>query len=244
MVEEPSETRTEVVRPGPSDSATVVIVDNDRGLCELLRSRLDSEPLLACVGIATAGEDARRLVKRESPAVILLDFSLGPGVDALALGAELVDLSSASQLLIWTKWADPTPGGPEALNRMLRARQAGATDWISKGEGINTLMERIHAAVSRGRPTLDSPLSTMIIDRVGHEPVAVADPLEALTRAERRWAREVARGSELGKSIEEIGRDNSVSADTLRTHMKSVYDKLNVHTRPAFVKRARELGLI
>lgn len=224
--------------------ATVVIIDNDRGLCELLRSRLDSEPDLACAGIATAEEDARRLVRQERPTVILLDFSLGPGVDALALGAELVDLSSRSQLLIWTKWTDPAPGGPEELNRMRRARQAGATDWVSKGEGINTLMDAIRAAVERGQPTKDSPLTAMIIDRVGVEPGVAADPLNGLTKAERRWAREVARGAEQDRTIEEIARSNSVAADTIRTHMKNIYEKWDVHSRTAFVKRARELGLI
>lgn len=224
--------------------ATVVIIDNDRSLCELLRARLDSEQWLACAGVATSEDEARRLVRQESPTVILLDFSLGPGVDTLALSAELVDLSPASQLLIWTKWTDPTPGAQEELNRMRRARLAGATDWVLKGEGINTLMDRIHAAVDRGRPAKDSPLTTMIIDRVGTGQATMDDPLAGLTRAERRWAREVARGSEQDRSLDEIARDNSVSSDTLRTHMKSVYEKWDVHSRPAFVKRARELGLI
>jgi DNA-binding NarL/FixJ family response regulator len=243
MVEDRSVTEIDTTRTG-ANRASVVIVDNDRGLCDLLRGRLDSEPNLSCVGVATALEDARRLVRDAQPAVILLDFMLGPGVDALALGAELADLSPGSQLLIWTKWTDPAPGGPEELNRMQRARQAGATDWIPKGEGINLLMERIHAAVKRGRPAEESPLTTMIIDRVGVRPTIENDPLGGLTRAERKWTRVVARGSELDMSLEEIAREHSVSPDTLRTHMKSIYDKWDVHSRAAFVKRAREIGLI
>lgn len=224
--------------------ATVVIVDDDHSLCELLDGRLNAEDDLRCAGIATNAEDARRMVAMARPAVILLDFVLGTGVDALALGAELVELSPGSQLLIWTTWTDPTPGGPEELNRMRRARLAGATDWVTKARGINVLMERIRAAVERGRPVDDSPIAQMILDRVGLDTPAPDVPRDGLTAAERRWAREVARGSEHDLSIEEIARRNAISPHTLRTHMKTVYSKWGVRSRPAFVKRARELGLL
>jgi DNA-binding NarL/FixJ family response regulator len=224
--------------------ATVVIVDDDRGLCELVDRWLNAEADMKCAGIATTAEEARRIVSAERPAVILLDFSLGSGVDALSLGGELVELSSGSQLLIWTKWTDPTPGGPEELNRMKRARLNGATDWVSKGEGINVLMERIRAAVRRGRPIEDSPIARRILDHLGLDAPAPAVPEDGLTKAERRWAREVARGSEHDMSIEEIARRNSVSAHTLRTHMKNIYEKWGVRSRAAFVKRAHEFGLV
>ena len=42
----------------------------------------------------------------------------------------------------------------------------------------------------------------------------------------------------------EIAAELFVSLNTIRTHMRNVYAKLDVHSRTDAVKRARELGLL
>jgi LuxR family transcriptional regulator, maltose regulon positive regulatory protein len=44
--------------------------------------------------------------------------------------------------------------------------------------------------------------------------------------------------------VPEIAFELVVSANTIRTHTRHVYDKLDVHTRAEAVERARELGLL
>jgi DNA-binding CsgD family transcriptional regulator len=48
----------------------------------------------------------------------------------------------------------------------------------------------------------------------------------------------------VGRSNDEIGRDLSISPNTVRTHLENAFDRLQVHTRAAAVGRAWELGIL
>jgi DNA-binding NarL/FixJ family response regulator len=233
--------------------ASVVIVDDDRILCELLEGRLDDEPGLACVGTAITPEEARSIVEREQPSIILVDVRLGTGVDAIELTADLVALSPSSQVLIWTKWTDTSPNRAEEIRQRVRATHVGATDWIAKGDGIDNLIDRIRAAILRGPiipPQADerSPIERSLrefLDDFSHRREESNEAISpaALTPAEERAARIVARGLELGFTIDRIADINSMKAETLRTHLKRIYTKWGVHGQAAFVAEARRRGL-
>ncbi|HJW76409.1 MAG TPA: LuxR C-terminal-related transcriptional regulator, partial [Thermoleophilia bacterium] len=64
--------------------------------------------------------------------------------------------------------------------------------------------------------------------------------LEPLTPAERRILELLP--TEL--SLKEIGARLWVSPETVRTHVRDIYRKLEVHSRSEAVARARELGLL
>ena len=73
------------------------------------------------------------------------------------------------------------------------------------------------------------------------EPASTAEPpREALSERERGVLRLL--GTDL--SGPDIARELSVSLNTLRTHTKHIYDKLQVNSRRAAVRRAKELGLV
>jgi DNA-binding NarL/FixJ family response regulator len=219
--------------------AGVLVVDDDKILCELLRDRLEDEVGLACVGIATTPDDARQLAADQQPAVALVDVRMGHGIDAIALAADLVALSPHSQLLIWTGWIDGTPNRTEEIRLRLRAYRIGATDWISKGDGINHLIARIQAAVVRGPTGPEhnaprNPIELSLAELLSQQTYDIDGPaglsrISELTPAERRVAIAVAQGLEVGMTIEQIARTTSSNAGTLRSHLKHIYEKWGVH---------------
>jgi DNA-binding NarL/FixJ family response regulator len=229
----------------------VVIVDDARALCDLRRDRLDDEPGLSCAGVATTPDDARSVVAARLPFVIIVDVGLGDGVDALDLVSDLVAASPTSQVLIWTKWSDPSVERAEEIRRKVRALRNGASDWIAKGDGIEKLVDRIRSAIRRG-PRLaaetPSPIEASLDDLVGIQPprttMRSTDDADGLTPAERRAAEVSAHGLEHGMTIEQIARSLKITIQTLRTHLRSIYVKWDVHGQAHFVAEARRRGLL
>jgi DNA-binding NarL/FixJ family response regulator len=235
-----------------NQSASVVVVDNDGALCELLRNRLNDEPDLVCAGIATTAEEARELVAEFRPGVVILDFGLGRGVDSIDLIAELVERSPASQVLIWTKWTDPSPEHGEEILRKVRALRNGASDWVAKGDGIDTLVARVREAVRRGPPSragstslspIEASLGALLaLHGQAASPAASVD--DGLTPAERRAAEATALGLERGLKVDQVAKTLRISIQTLRTHLRSIYAKWQVHAQAEFVAEARRRGLM
>jgi DNA-binding CsgD family transcriptional regulator len=64
-----------------------------------------------------------------------------------------------------------------------------------------------------------------------------------LTPAEKRVAVLVARSLERGMTVERIARSTSTNTETLRTHLRRIYIKWEVHHQAAFVAEARRQGL-
>jgi len=97
---------------------------------------------------------------------------------------------------------------------------------------------------SRVRSTHASLISDILNALSGHAPAPRpedAEPLrEALSESELR----VLRYLPTNLRAPEIAAELFVSQNTIRTHLRSVYAKLDVHSRGDAVKRARELGLL
>lgn len=234
-------------------AASVVIVDNDNALCELIRDRIDDEPGLACVGVATTPASARELVRAARPAVILVDALLERerGLDGIDLVADLVRLSPTSQVLIWTTWTDPSVERADEIRHKLRAERSGASDWVAKGDGIDVLVDRIREAVRRGPSEraagAENPIAVSIGDLLASHTAAAEQVPGAvdhgLTPAELRAARATAHGLEKGMKIEQVAKTLKISIQTLRAHLRSIYAKWNVHRQAEFVAEARRRGL-
>jgi len=237
-----------------AQAATVVIVDDETILCELLERRLGDEPGLSCAGTATSPHDAKRLVVHHRPRVILLDIRLEPGLDALALGQDLKRASPTSELLIWTEWIDRSANRADEFRLKVRALRSGASEWINKGDGLSNLIDRIRAAVEREPSPLPddephNPIEASLGDFLGPPDLAGRDPLiqraeDGLTPTERRAAAIAARGLEGDMTIEQIARTSHMSPATLRAHLKNVYAKWGVHGQAAFAAEARRLGVV
>ncbi|MFC5877931.1 LuxR C-terminal-related transcriptional regulator, partial [Streptomyces virginiae] len=125
-----------------------------------------------------------------------------------------------------------------------RRRQDEAVD-LARPEGLRlpfaeggarvrrTLREAPRPAARQGRPA-DGP------------PPAVAPPVVAPPVVESLSAREteVLRQAARMLSTEEIAAELYVSANTVKTHLKSIYRKLGVTRRSDAVHRAQALGLL
>jgi len=232
---------------------TVAVVDNDQYVCDSLLSRLGMESDFECAGTASTAEAARELIRASQPDLIVLDIMLGAGgTDPIDLAADLVKLSPGSQIVVCTAWSDNLQLDREReFRQKWRASRNGVTDWISKGRGINELIDCLRTASRRTR-TAQTPL-TPIEEGLGDylrsaesifDEIAFRGDAAELTPTELRVAATVARGLEADMGVDEISHLRRLMPGTVRGHLKSIYLKWNVHNQAAFVAEAHRRGLL
>jgi two-component system, NarL family, response regulator LiaR len=233
--------------------ATVVVVDDDRLVCEHLEERLSREKDLECAGAAYTAETARDLVRRKKPDLILLDIMLHKATDPIELAAQMVQLSPRSRVVVCTAWSDNVKlDSEEEFRQKVRASRNGAVGWISKSRGIREIIAELReialwCAKPEGPSQLDQALGDYLRLAGSAYP---SDPFHAdqgdaqLTPTEARIAAIVGRGLEADMTIEEIAKSTRLVPGTIRAHMRTIYTKWDVHTLAGFAAEARRRGLL
>lgn len=233
--------------------ATVVIVDDDRLVCEHLEERLGHGEDLECVGVAYTADTARELVSKKQPDLIVLDIMLHQAVDPIDLAVQMIRFSPHSRVIVCTAWSDNVKlDGEEEFRQKVRASRSGVVGWVSKGRGIHEIIAELRAIAGWcARPEGPSPLDLALGDYLRMAGSAFpADPFQGdqgspkLTPTEVRIAAIVARGLEADMTIEEIAKSAQLVPGTIRGHLKTIYAKWGVHTQPAFVAEGRRRGLL
>lgn len=231
---------------------TVVVVDDDQLVCEHMQERLSRDPELEWAGAAPDPEAARALVADSQPDLIVLDIMLGP-TNPLDLAQDLMGLSKGSSVVVCTAWSDNVrlDRGDEFRHKV-RASRIGVIAWISKGRGINEVIDGLRQAAHwRAHPDGPSPLERALGEYLhatgsayAEDPFRAGDSDAKLTPTEARIAAIVATGLEANLTIEQIAKDTGIVLGTMRGHIKSVYTKLGVSGQAAFVAEARRRKLI
>jgi DNA-binding NarL/FixJ family response regulator len=236
--------------------AVVVIVDDERLLCDLLADRLNTaEADFTCAGTAATPDEARALVSDVQPDIILLDgvdfHSRWPDdrrIDPLKFAAELIDLSPSSYLLIWTHWEDPLASRENEMKLRLRAARAGAEELVLKGAGFDHLLAVMRTTISSGAPPRDhlhSHVFKGLTDLLtGDTDEVIIDADDQLRPIIKQRVPVIARGLETGLKIPEIAETLHLTVDGLRSVVRIVYEEWGVTNQTAFVAEARRRGYL
>ena len=122
--------------------------------------------------------------------------------------------------------------------RLAAVLRAGAEGYLVKGEDTEDLVLRLRG-LARGSPPL-SPLAArqLVKTCVRSAPMPAASP--ELTTKEREVLAVLARGVKLRQAADDLG----VSYNTVATHVKRLYSKLNVSTRAEATLAATRIGLV
>lgn len=207
----------------------VALVEDDRTTREALRVLVDGTPGFRCVAAHGSVEEVERSPRRDGVDVVLLDVNL-PGIPG-SEGVPIVkERYPEAVVLMLTVFEDEA--------RIFRSLCNGARGYLLKRTPPGRLLDSVREAASGG-----APMSPEIAGKVIDLFVRVAPPLELdchLTPQEVRLLQELARGNGYQKAAEELG----VSINTARNYVRSIYDKLHVHSKSEAVAKALRAGLI
>jgi DNA-binding NarL/FixJ family response regulator len=199
----------------------ILIADDHSVLRQGLVSLIGFESDMMVVGEAANGREAVELWKRHRPEVTMLDLRM-PELDGVGVIKQIRADDENARIIVLT-----TFDGDEDI---YRAIQAGAKGYLLKDvprEALIDSIRRVHA----GETCVPVHLANKLAERVGSESLSEReiDVLKLMAQ---------------GKSNKEIGSMLFISPGTVKSHVKSIFAKLNVNSRAEAVANAAHRALI
>jgi DNA-binding NarL/FixJ family response regulator len=213
----------------PKDEIRIAIVEDQAQTREGLAILLKSTPDFLMVGAFGSMESALSTLRGEKPDVVLLDIEL-PGMSGIVGVRKLKEQMPALQVLMLTVFADN--------DHVFEAVCAGASGYLLKDTPPTRLTEAIRELHAGG-----APMSPEIARKVVSMFSQVAPPR---TEEHRLSPREVELLKLLaeGHSYKTGAKALAISIDTVRFHIRNIYEKLHVHSKSEAVILALRKGIV
>lgn len=204
-----------------SDVTSVLIVDDHPLLREGVAAVLEAETDIVVVGEARDGAEAVALFGQLRPDIVLMDLQM-PGMDGVDAIGIIKAQAPDARIIVLTTYAGDV--------RALRALKAGASGYLLKSGLRRELIDTIRT-VRGGQRYLHPDVAHDIAVN------AIGEPL-----SEREV--DVLKCVSTGHANKEIARVLSLSEDTVKGHMRSIFAKLDVTDRTQAVTVAHRRGII
>jgi len=203
------------------------IIEDQAAIREALCEYLGAQPEFDCVLCAASHEEfmAGLAGLATPPALVLSDIGL-PGRSGIEGLAVLRQVLPAAEVLMLSVYTD--------AERVFEALREGAVGYLEKTTPLPLLKENLLQVAAGGSPMSPSVARHVTRYFAASRPVALPAPL--LTPREL----EIVRGIEEGLSYKLLAERLHVSLDTVRSHIRQVYRKLEVNSKSEIILKARQ----
>jgi len=213
----------------PKKVISVIIADDQTLFREGIKDLLEGEKWIQVVGEAADGAEAVRLTRKFKPDVVLMDIKL-PKMDGVSATRIVRKECPDTNVLMLSSFEDEA--------HVMEAIQAGANGYLSKMLPASELVNALKTFACEGVMIPQQIMGKLIaglrqITPGGSSPAT-------LTKTEIRVMDLLGRG----KSNKEIASDLGCSVKTIKNHLNSIFQKLEVTNRTEAVVKAIEKGLI
>ncbi len=207
----------------------VAIIEDHRAFRESLYHLIRGTPGYTCVGAWSDMEWALDQMERHPPDVVLLDIRL-PGMSGIEGVARIRQCFPTTEVVMLTVYDDD--------DVVFAALCAGASGYLLKDATPARILEAIREVHAGG-----APMTPRIARKVLQLFRQVPPPATADYRLTAR-EQDVLRALVDGKSYKQIARQMGVTVETVRTHIKNIYHKLQVHSKSQAVAKALRERLV
>lgn len=219
-----------------TDTLRVLLVDDQPIIRSGFAMMLSVEEDLVVVGEAANGREAIEIAERERPDVIVMDVQM-PVMDGIAATRQIVERDLGRVIILTTFDAD---------NYLFDALQAGASGFLLKNAEADQLVDALRA-VGHGHALLAPEVTQRVIAQMAapSAPTAGGEGRHAALLAHLTDRElDVLRLMGAGRSNSEIAADLVIGAATVKTHVSSIFAKLQVRDRVGAVIIAHEAGVV
>jgi DNA-binding NarL/FixJ family response regulator len=206
----------------------VSIVEDDDRLREEFTRLIESASDMSLVSVSNTGEDALARVRTAQPNVVLMDVNLGDGIDGIECVRRLKADGLEAQVVMLTSF--------ESNDKIFESLSAGATGYVLKRSPGLQILEAVRDVNNGGSP-MSAAIARKVVQFFGKSstpaPVAPSSDIDQLTDRERAVLVALSEGQQYKEIADALG----ISINTVRKYIKNIYEKLQVNTRLAAVRK-------
>ena len=218
------------MRADQPDRIRVVLADDHPGVLDSLQQLFSSESDIVVVASCRTGDEVLAALRSHPASVLVLDLRM-PGRHGLEVLRAIRDAELPTRVVVFTAVLDD--------DEMLDAFRLGARGLVLKEMSPALLLQSIRAVHAGGR-WLDPQFSRRAVDRLLRRETGMRRVAGVLSSLEIAALRAAARGAR----DDGIAHQLHVSEADVRTHLRHVYAKLGVGSRPALIRYAQDNALI
>jgi DNA-binding NarL/FixJ family response regulator len=210
-------------------SIRVGIVEDDPSIRESVAALVSAAQGFTCEHVYDSVESALAGLSAPAPDVILMDINLG-GMSGIEGVRRVKELFPGTQVLMLTVF--------EENDKIFQSICAGASGYLLKRTPPAKIIESI-AEVHAGGAPMTASVARKVLTLFATVAPQPASP-SSLTPRETEILQHLVTGS----SYKKIARELFISFDTVNTHIKNIYAKLQVHSKTEAVAKALKQRLV
>jgi RNA polymerase sigma factor (sigma-70 family) len=199
----------------------ILIVEDEPAIAEHIAAYLDNDDFEVS-GIAYDGDEALDQLKTNTPDAVILDINLESETDGIAI-AQIINDSYQIPFLFLTAHSDK-----HTLNR---AKEVNPSGYIVKPFNEKTLQASVEIAIGNHTSQVNKQLPKLLSNKINS---ILLDPF-----SEREF--EVLQLVYEGITNKQIAKELFISENTVKTHLKNIYIKLDANTRYGVMVKLRSL---
>ena len=218
----------------PDEPVRVLLIDDDPNMSRVIAHELLADLRINLLGQAASVREGRRLISQNEFDVMLVDLNLGDGT-----GFELIEYMKTVRPIAEAVVISAMEDEFHALH----AFELGATGYLVKNSWFGNFPQAVLQVVNGGA-SITPNLARRLLRKFEHPQVNenVEQPARSKDKLSER-EKEVLKLVALGCTSTDIGSRLAISGQTVNTHIKNIYRKLNVRTRAQAVSLATNRGL-
>lgn len=197
----------------------VAIVEDNEALGESLQRVVESIPDARCIGVWGTAEEGLKKIDAFRPSIVLMDINL-PGMSGIEATALLKRHLPEVQVIIVTVHREH--------EQIFDALKAGACGYLIKRSRAADVRQAILDVHSGGAP-MSAEIARRVVEAFHQSGPTTGKDTETVSLSQRETS--VAQLIAEGLANKEIADRLGISTETVRGHLKNIYEKLHVRSR-------------